>query len=82
MAPSVRHNSLGVVDRLSILRHLISKAKQKYNYRYSKILNSANMDVETLLDNNLSLSVKELCERGQFTLSRYVLFLGSISLGY
>jgi hypothetical protein len=40
------------------------------------------MDVETLLENNLSLDVKELCERGQFTLSRYVLYLDSASLGY
>ncbi|KAJ6072758.1 hypothetical protein N7467_010843 [Penicillium canescens] len=77
IAPSVRHNSLGVVDRLSILRHLISKTKQKYNDRYSKILNLAHMDVETLLDNNLSLSVKELCERGQFTLSSLIALGGS-----
>jgi hypothetical protein len=52
-----------------ILRHLISRVKFKYRERYAKVLDLS--DLESVLESSLSPAVREICENGKFTLSRY-----------
>jgi hypothetical protein len=71
--PSTPYNHLkrlGVIDRAHILQHLISRVKIKYQERYVNILDS--IDLEAVLEGNLSPAVRETCENGKFTRSRYV----------
>jgi hypothetical protein len=67
-APHFQLNSLGVIDRASILRHLISQVEVKYKDRYAEVLSQTG--VESMLEAGLSAGVGDICETGRFTLQR------------
>lgn len=69
--PHCQLKNLGVIDRAKILQHLVSRVKVKYKERYAKVLDLT--DLETILEGSLSPAVREICENGNFTLSRYAI---------
>lgn len=55
---------------ISILKHFISKVRDKYPDRYAHILQSEN--TMKTLEQNLIPGVRDICENRNFTLDKYV----------
>lgn len=61
--------NLGPVDRILILKHLVSKVRLEMSERYSPVFKE--YDIVRTLERALNPIVKDICEQGKFGLARY-----------